>query len=1276
MDLGYHPFREYMPDVLDNEGKVVRLEIVLTDKADGVLSADERVFLLQELQDQAKAQGFVFRSYRSSDDKARALVIEAPEERQASPEFMTRILQSLLYLHGASDRDGDVGERRRISVALFDGEAYSQTLTMEVRLVGTLPNPAGYVNTFIGTSKQVGMGVSSGTGNPDNEAGMTFPGAAYPFGAVRLTPDTGQGHAYGGYRHDKDTSNIRFVVTSFSGPGCAASEGGDFTVGVGGSETKSLVQHSQRSEAGYYKVVLRGGGEQVVLEAAASSPRTATMRLTYPSNGLTGFVSLPGSIQLSEQDGHWVVTYNTSGEGVCGAPDSVFSVAMHIGKHQVSSVSQDGSSISFVLRSGQRAVDIKISMSYASRVGTSRNIYVENPGWDDFEVEKEKAKKAWNYYLSKVAIDEFEDSGHSKGSVYDKWSTFYSALYRSLLHMNTASDVDGNYRGVGSRPNWKNVRDAPSYGHWAGPEGPSLKVYFTNFLGWDVYRSQMALVGLLAPALSQDMAISLLESGYVMGTRGSVDKAIPRWTTGYMETAVMVGDPGPPSVSSLFMFGRQSVSLTSMLRVLNTSRWARSKSSDAHHILEGVASDAAIAQTALWISQQDSLPQGVRAQARSLYVFARARTDRAFDLLDWQGYVKPVAGGGNASPKSKHYGTFAEGNSIQYTFMISHDVLGLKEKIDAGEKRRTAFSRRHISDPSGGSGAYRSLFDISRREGLSRWWRERSMALRFLMHFLKPNEGKDSWYAFMGNEVAHSSPFLANWFEPHLTQNAARRVALFGFRNTAGGLFGNDDLGATSAWYIWTAMGMYPVIPGIGGVTLVAPMFRSVEISVPGGKSVKLGSGSARAQDAYIQSVRRDGRETSSVWLTASELSRGVELDFQVGSWKSTWGQDASDTPPSYGDTESEAPAGYGSIWREEGDDDTGASSRSAFDGNRNTAWRFSSETDGSKVLEVDFTSVYAASGLLLRHADAGRTSTLNSDLSNVTVSVAVKDVHGNWNPVNLVNVAGRDHDTRRMILDFGTQEVEIHGLRLTFAGLDADEEHGIYEVLAKDGRVVEAARLRSRRSLLEGSLGDGVSWTQLSPNPEQFQATAGRVLDLDESHISVEDLDTWVPETGDVDASRITLRVRGVGGGELQRLISGSTTTWESIPLRSRVGDRYQEFSLADLRSGKVGFLAGDGTNPITFTIQAEDDDGNLSDSDSVRSGEQPANVRMPIVGLEKVIGGRTSLVNSDGVLTPGVATLNLWRGAAAGGALKILVKLHGGSSTEELLLRSHERL
>ena len=408
LDLEYHPFREYMPDILNNEGKVLRLEIVLTDKAGSELSADERVFLSQQLLVQVQAQGLVLRELRSSDRKSRALVIEAADGRTpVSPEFMSQVLQGLSYRHGPIGRAGDVGERRIISVAVFDGEAYSQTSEMEVRLVDTLPNPAGYVNTFIGTSKQVGMGVSEGTGNKDNEAGMTFPGAAYPFGAVRLTPETSQGHAYVGYRGDKSLSDMEFVLTAFSGPGCPAAEGGGFVVGVEGSAKKTINQTFQVSEAGYYKATLYGGGDRMWFEAAASSPRTASMHLTYKNVGLTGFVS-PGWAGLSEQNDRWVVTYSTSEAGVCSDQhDSTFYVAMHIGKHQVSAVTKNGGRISFVLKSDQRAVDIKISMSYTSTGSASRNIYVENPEWTDFALEKEKARKAWNYYLSKVAIDEF-----------------------------------------------------------------------------------------------------------------------------------------------------------------------------------------------------------------------------------------------------------------------------------------------------------------------------------------------------------------------------------------------------------------------------------------------------------------------------------------------------------------------------------------------------------------------------------------------------------------------------------------------------------------------------------------------------------------------------------------------------------------------------------------------------------------------------------------------------------------------------------------------------
>ena len=294
-----------------------------------------------------------------------------------------------------------------------------------------------------------------------------------------------------------------------------------------------------------------------------------------------------------------------------------------------------------------------------------------------------------------------------------------------------------------------------------------------------------------------------------------------------------------------------------------------------------------------------------------------------------------------------------------------------------------------------------------------------------------------------------------------------------------------------------------------------------------------------------------------------------------------------------------------------------------------------------------------------------GRTSTFGD---GVAVLVSAKGADGNWSDVATTKTV---HDTRRMLLDFGAQEVEIHGLRSTFGGLDVDEEHGIYEVLARGGSVVETARLRSRPSLLEESRGDGVSWTQLSPNPvlsvgglhERFQATAGLVLRG--SHISVEDLDTWVPETGDVDASRITLRVRGVSGGALQKHTSVSSG-WSSMArdVGSPADAPVYSFSFAELRAGKIGFPAGDGTNSITFTMQAEDDNGELSDSDPDNSGDRPSSVRILLVGLEKLIGGRTSSVNSDGALTPGAAIPNLWRSAVR---LRVVYRRYSWSCIED---------
>ena len=229
---------------------------------------------------------------------------------------------------------------------------------------------------------------------------------------------------------------------------------------------------------------------------------------------------------------------------------------------------------------------------------------------------------------------------------------FYSALYRSLLHMDVSSDVNGDYltyntgnpsRLGDSRSYNDKVRNLESGSYYdygwsrsrgsaeaAGRYGPAQRVRFTNFSGWDVYRSQMALVGLVAPAVAGDMAQSLVHSGVEWSSGDGRD--IPRWTAGEIEWGMMKGDPGPPSVSSLYFFSQGSLrSLPITLDVFDyTSRERREHytggprniTDRANRVMEGMASDAAISQFAFRLSQMQGLPEELRQQAWALYDFS------------------------------------------------------------------------------------------------------------------------------------------------------------------------------------------------------------------------------------------------------------------------------------------------------------------------------------------------------------------------------------------------------------------------------------------------------------------------------------------------------------------------------------------------------------------------------------------------------------------------------------------------------------------------------
>ena len=981
LDLGYHPFWEYMPDILDNEGRVVRLEVILADKAGGELSADEKVFLSRQLQDRLEAQGLAIRELRSSDRKAFALVVEVAEgQSPASPLLMTQVLQGLSYRHGPSG--GDVGERREISVAVFDGEAYSQTRTIEVRLVDKTPDPAKYVNPFIGTAFQKRMGVASLAGN---KAGMTFPGAAYPFGMVKFSPDTQGGvngregyERNGGYRRDVGKGDLRFGLQYLSGPGCAVAGVGQFKVGVSGrgGASDDWSTSDESSSPGYYQVGVRDGNNRsdsrINVELATGSARTGMMRLTYDAAATGGLIdynfgSNRDSTTITSLDDEWIVQYEGFGMGICAwgwtpAPKTGYrmKVSFHIKKDGLRNLGFSRGRLSFDFEGDNREVLGKVSMSYISKANARENVETEAPGWD-FEAHKERGRKAWNYYLSKVAINDFDDADHDKSKVTDRWSIFYSALYRSLLHMDVSNDVNGDYRAFdglnkgtdqkdGSVRNLKtgSYYDYGSYDADTNPSfdnaetegryGPAQRVRFTNFSGWDVYRSQMSLVGLVAPAVAGDMAQSLVHSG-VEWNASEDGRDIPRWTAGEKEWGVMKGDPGPPSVSSLYFFSQGSLrSLPITLDVFDyTSRWKREHSDKgdqagarkitnrANRVMEGMASDASISQFAFRLSQMQGLPEEIRKQAWELYVSSAQQVSANLARL-MEGTPRGYPRGYETRDRREGFGGIStkwsrdseEGNPLQYSFMPNQDVKRLKELIDAGEKAGTYMLREDISDESKDSDwdtvvaaareegnedeanslrELQSLFSDIKQYALARWdapKNERSMAMRFMMHFMDLNSGETTtMHAFLGNEVQHLVPYLGNWFEPHLTQDIVRRALNFGFRNADWGLYGNDDLGATSSFYVWGALGIYPAMAGVGGVTLVAPSFSEVDISLPDGRSVKLLADKESMRDRFVRSMTRDGRTSSNLWISAQELLRGTELVFDIGTTEDrTWGQD------------------------------------------------------------------------------------------------------------------------------------------------------------------------------------------------------------------------------------------------------------------------------------------------------------------------------------------------------------------------------------------------
>ncbi|BBY39126.1 putative glycosidase [Mycobacterium mantenii] len=730
-------------------------------------------------------------------------------------------------------------------------------------------NPVDHVATLIGT----------GTGGETVGEINNFPGATVPFGMVQYSPDTAGNYA--GYNYDNPRAT-GFSMTHAS-VGCAAF--GDVSMlpvtGKIGPQPWAAAEEiahddTEQGVPGYYSVRFPGTGVKAELTATA---HTGVGRFSYPRNGRPALLqvrsgsSLAGNsratIQIGE-DNTTITGWATSG-GFCDKPNAyTVYFAMKFSQPFTSYGSWDGSAVYAGARSANApysggyvefpagsAIEVRTAISYVGIEGAQANLAAEGAGFDEVRA---AASREWNAALSRVTV---------AGRNVDDLTTFYTSLYRTLLHPNMFNDADGRYVGFDG-----SIRTVAA-GH----------TQYANFSDWDTYRCLAALQALLFPERASDMAQSLVNDAEQSG-------ALPRWAFANAATGEMTGDSVVPLIANLNTFGANDFDVNTALRYmvdgateggvgLNgyverrgiatylrfgyapfTQEFARNGwIADASITLEWSIDDFAISRFA------NSLGDAATAaefQNRAQYwqnLFnptTRSIVPRSWTGLFRRGPAVVVA------PENFGQVGYDEGNAEQYVWSVPHNVAGLVTAL-------------------GGRAAVANRLD------------------RFTERL---NVGPNRPYLWAGNEPSFGVPWLYNYIgQPWKTQHTVDRVRGL-FAPTADGEPGNDDLGALASWYVWAALGLYPATPGTPILTVGAPLFDSVEIALPANKSIRISAPGASGPRhlKYISGLRVDGQATGHTWLPESIIRTGGTLAFSLAAYPDKrWGTAEDDAPPSFG---------------------------------------------------------------------------------------------------------------------------------------------------------------------------------------------------------------------------------------------------------------------------------------------------------------------------------------------------------------------------------------
>ena len=714
-----------------------------------------------------------------------------------------------------------------------------------------LPRPSEYVSTLVGTQSEYLL-----------SAGNTYPAVALPWGMNFWTPQTGKmgdGWAYTYGAHTicglKQTHQPSPWINDYGQFSLMPVRGKDK---VDEESRQSWFSHqSEEARPYYYSVYL---ADHDIKAEMAPTDRAAVMRFTFPESDESGVVIDAfdrGSYVKVMPDKRTVVGYTTRNSG--GVPENfrnyfvvrfdkpIESFRVFDGAREVKGEAVTGdhavAAIYFTTRRGEQ-VTARVASSFISEEQAVRNL--KELGKDDFGTVKAKAQERWDEVLGKIEV---------AGGTTDQHRTFYSCLYRSTLFPRKFYEIDKKGNPV----------------HYSPYNGKVLPGYMYTDTGfWDTFRSLFPLLNLVYPSVNAEIQAGLAnayrESGFLPewaspGHRGCM---VGNNSASVAADAILKGVTPEEDIATLYeamLAGRDRVHPT----VSSTGRLGHEYYNTLGYVpydvnipenvartLEYAYDDWCIAQVAKMLGKDEEAERLEKASQNYKNLF-----DPETKLMRGRN-----ADGTFQSPFSpyKWGDAYTEGNAWHYTWSVFHDVEGLIDLMGGREGFTQMLDSVFVVPP---------IYDDS--------------YYGFRIHEITEMQVANMGNYAHGNQPAQHMIYLYDYCgQPHKAQWWTREVMDRLYSAKPDGYCGDEDNGQTSAWYVFSALGFYPVCPGADEYAVGSPLFRKAVIHLENGNDIVIEAPENCPANRYVGKMTLDGKNLERPFINYSELQKGVKVRFEM----------------------------------------------------------------------------------------------------------------------------------------------------------------------------------------------------------------------------------------------------------------------------------------------------------------------------------------------------------------------------------------------------------